>query len=129
MRLDSVRANPQAFGINVSKIVLSHGIARRRGQGDAVYDRVLTTLLLYLDSTRPEISHHLVYWIGTTNLAQEVDSAAVRRIGGCVERFGHLGPSAFAAVLDTHLKDLPLSAANGSREPAQIRRAAYRRRL
>ena len=99
------------------------GLARRRGQGDPIFDRVLTTLLQYLDATRPEISRNLVYWVATTNIAHEVDSAAIRRIGGRRERFGHLRAPAFASVLDTHLKGLPLASRNGHQDAADIRRA------
>jgi ATP-dependent 26S proteasome regulatory subunit len=96
------------------------GVARARGQ-DGIYDRVLTTLLQRLDSTREDLSKKLIIFIGTTNEPGAVDRAFLRRVGGTVEHFGRLGKRGFAAVLEKHLDGLPLASRNGC-TAQQIRR-------
>lgn len=88
------------------------GVARARGQ-DGIYDRVLTTILQRLDSTREELSGKLIIFIGTTNEPGAVDRAFLRRVGGTVEQFGRLGKRGFASVLEKHLNGLPLASNNG----------------
>jgi hypothetical protein len=88
------------------------GLARERGE-DAVYDRILTTALQRLDTTRPELRDKLIIYIATTNVAHQVDRAFLRRVGGTVECFGRLDRRSFAAVLRTHLRGLPIASVNG----------------
>jgi hypothetical protein len=85
------------------------GMARRRGQGEPIYDRIMATLLQHLDPGRAEVDESLVFWVATTNLMREVDPAALRRVGGTVERFGTLSRAAFADVLRAHLDELPVA--------------------
>lgn len=79
------------------------GLARQRG-GEQHHDRILTTALQRLDSSRPEMKNKLIVFIGTTNDAHNVDRAFLRRIGGTIEQFGRLDKDGFIAVLHKHLK-------------------------
>ena len=88
------------------------GLAATRGD-EPVYDRILTTVLQRLDTSRPELRNKLVLFIATTNMAHRLDHAFVRRIGGTVVPFGRLGRTDFVAVLDKHLQDRPVRV-NGS---------------
>ena len=93
------------------------GLARARGgSADGVYDRILTTALQRLDSTREDLKGKLILYIGTTNEPEQVDRAFMRRIGGTVEKFGRLGRKGFSAVLQKHLGGLPLARHNGCPE-------------
>lgn len=96
------------------------GVARSRGD-DGIYDRVLTTLLQRLDSTREELRSKLIIFIGTTNEPGAVDRAFLRRLGATIERFGHLNKRAFVSVLDKHLNELPFASSNGC-APREIQR-------
>ncbi len=96
------------------------GLAKARGQ-DAVYDRILTTALQRLDSTRPELKDKLIVFIGTTNEPQQVDRAFLRRIGGTVINFGRLTRLSFKAVLQKHLTGLPVASHNGT-PPEELQR-------
>jgi len=89
------------------------GLARSRGQ-EPIYDRILTTALQRLDPTRQDLRNKLIVFIGTTNDAQHVDRAFLRRIGGTIEHFGRLKRRAFEAVLEKHLAGRPILAQNGS---------------
>jgi ATP-dependent 26S proteasome regulatory subunit len=95
------------------------GVARARGQ-DAVYDRILTTALQQLDTTRPELRDKLIVIVATTNEPQCVDRAFFRRVGGTIERFGRLNRKACRAVLSKHLAGLPLAEHNGT-PPEELR--------
>jgi SpoVK/Ycf46/Vps4 family AAA+-type ATPase len=98
------------------------GIARARGT-DPIYDRILTTLLQRLDATRPELRNKLILYIGTTNEAQHVDRAFLRRIGAKTVQFHRLNRKAtFATVLQKHLTALPLCSNNGH-TPAELVRS------
>jgi SpoVK/Ycf46/Vps4 family AAA+-type ATPase len=88
------------------------GLARSRG-GEAVYDRILTTALQRLDTSRQELRDKLILFVATTNVVHQVDPAFLRRIGGRVERFGRLNRTAFVSVLETHLRGRPLAGVNG----------------
>jgi ATP-dependent 26S proteasome regulatory subunit len=92
------------------------GIARRRGSDhDGVYDRIQTTLLQRLDHTATRaLRDRLILLFATTNVASLIDPAWVRRVGGQSVSFGRLGRKAFAAVLEKHLRDVPLAADNGA---------------
>lgn len=86
------------------------GLARSRGQDDnnGIYDRILTTALQWLDSTRQELQEKLIVYLGTTNEPDTIDRAFLRRIGGTVDRFNRLDQQGFAQVLDKHLSKMPL---------------------
>ena len=88
------------------------GVARARGQ-EPIYDRILTTALERLDTTRPELRDKLILFVATTNVPQQVDPAFLRRVGGTIEHFGRLKRSEFAAVLDKQLADRPVAVTNG----------------
>jgi ATP-dependent 26S proteasome regulatory subunit len=88
------------------------GLARSRGQ-DPIYDRILTTALERLDTTRPGLREKLILFVATTNVPQQVDAAFLRRVGGTIEHFGRLKRSAFVSVLDKQLADRPVAVTNG----------------
>jgi hypothetical protein len=92
------------------------GIARRRGgDTDGVYDRIQTTLLQRLDHTATRaLRDRLILMFATTNVPHLIDPAWIRRVGGQSISFGRLGRKAFAAVLDKHLRDVPLVSDNGA---------------
>lgn len=83
------------------------GLARQRG-GEQHHDRILTTALQRLDSSRPEMKNKLIVFIGTTNDAHNVDRAFLRRIGGSIEQFGRLDKDGFHSVLTKHLNKVPV---------------------
>jgi ATP-dependent 26S proteasome regulatory subunit len=97
------------------------GLARARGGHDAVYDRILTTALQWLDPSRPELKDKLIVYLGTTNEPDQVDRAFLRRIGGNIDHFKRLGRKAFVAVLQKHLAKVPVLP-KGTRDPEQSRR-------
>ena len=102
------------------------GLAKARSSGhDSVYDRILTTALQWLDSTRPELRAKLIVYLGTTNEPEQVDRAFLRRIGGNIDHFGRLQRPGFGAVLSKHLARVPLLPENG--QPADAE--SVRRRL
>jgi ATP-dependent 26S proteasome regulatory subunit len=101
------------------------GLARARGGHDAIYDRILTTALQWLDATRPELREKLILYLGTTNEAEQVDRAFLRRIGAIIDRFGRLDRHGFAAVLQKHLNRVPVPANNGT-TPEEARRHILR---
>lgn len=88
------------------------GLGRSRGQ-DAIYDRLLTVMLQRLDPNREGLRDKLVVFLATTNEPQIVDPAFLRRVGGSVETFGRLNRTAFKAVLQKHLRDMPALSNNG----------------
>lgn len=88
------------------------GLARARGR-EQVYDRILTTALQRLDTSRPELRDKLILFVATTNVPEQVDPAFLRRVGGTVEHFGRLGRREFAAVLDKQLAERPVAVTDG----------------
>ena len=82
------------------------GLARARGT-EPVYDRILTTALPRLDTSRAELRDKLIIFIATTNVAHQVDHAFLRRVGGTIEHFGRLNRAGFIAVIDKHLQGCP----------------------
>lgn len=97
------------------------GFGRARGH-EAIYDRILTTLLERLDPNRQELSQRLIIFIATTNTPHLVDSALFRRIGGSIEHFGRLGRRSFSAVLEKHVRGLPAASRNGCSQAVIWRR-------
>jgi len=96
------------------------GVARARGD-DGIYDRVLSSLLQRLDSTREELRNKIIVFIGTTNEPGAVDRAFFRRLGATVESFGNLKKRGFVTVLEKHLDGLPFASSNGC-TPKEIQR-------
>ncbi len=101
------------------------GLARARGGHDAIYDRILTTALQWLDATRPELREKLILYLGTTNEAEQVDRAFLRRIGATIDRFGRLDRKGFVAVLQKHVNKVPV-AANSGTTPEDVGRTLVR---
>jgi hypothetical protein len=98
------------------------GLARSRGTaGDAVYDRIQTSVLERLDMNCGRLAGRLVIFLFTTNVPQLVDAAFLRRAGGTIERFGRLSRTSFARVLEKHLAGLPIAADCGT-DPRQRER-------
>lgn len=87
------------------------GLGRARGGGEPILDRILTTVLRRLDTSRPDLRDKLILFVGTTNVASQVDPAFLRRVGGTVEQFGRLSRADFVAMLRTHLQGRPLESA------------------
>jgi hypothetical protein len=96
-------------------------LARQRG-GDAIHDRIQTTLLTSLDPARGLFRDRLVLVLCTTNAPGLVDAAFRRRAGGTVSSFGKMDRFTFRAVLQKHLRGRPLLRANGASEEEQQRR-------
>ena len=88
------------------------GMGLARGQ-DAIYDRILTTILQRLDPNRAGLSDQLVVFLSTTNEQQIVDPAFLRRIGGTVEVFGRLSQKGFLEVLKKHIDGMPAQSVGG----------------
>jgi SpoVK/Ycf46/Vps4 family AAA+-type ATPase len=83
------------------------GMGRARGE-EAIYDRIMTTILQRLDPNREGLGDKLVVFLSTTNEPHIVDHAMLRRIGGTVESFGRLDQKGFVDVLKKHVKGLPM---------------------
>jgi hypothetical protein len=83
-------------------------LARARGSGDDVYDRIQTTALQRLDAHWRNMKDRLILFVFTTNIPQHVDPAFLRRSGGMIIRFGRLDRRSFVAVLEKHLRGLPV---------------------
>lgn len=100
------------------------GVALQRGRDqNEIFDRLLTTLLQRLDPIRPQLCEGMIVFLGTSNEAQQLDAAVMRRIGGTVHRFGRLGRRGFTAVLDKQLRGRPLAYGNGNLTAADRERA------
>lgn len=96
-------------------------LARTRGSGEPITERVQTTALDRLDANSPRLRERLVVYICTTNVPGMVDPAFLRRAGGTTEQFGRLGRQGFMAVLHKQLRDLPFRADYGSQKQAERR--------
>jgi proteasome-associated ATPase len=105
------------------------GLARARGSGDDVYDRIQTTALQRLDAHWRNMKDRLILFVFTTNIPQHVDPAFLRRSGGMIIPFGRLDRRAFVAVLEKHLRGLPVceaeSAATGDASRSNGRTHAH----
>ncbi len=99
------------------------GLARARGTGDAITERVQTTALERLDANNPRLRDRLAVFFCTTNVPSLVDPAFLRRAGGTSETFGRLDRRGFTSVLSKHLRELPFRADYGPQRQAE-RRAA-----
>ncbi|NNE91478.1 MAG: AAA family ATPase [Verrucomicrobiales bacterium] len=89
------------------------GIAKMRGQ-DSIFDRILTGILQRLDPNRPDVRDNLVIYLSTSNLPEAIDVAALRRVGGIIEKFGRLDRDGFRTVLEKQISRLPIK---GGPEP------------
>jgi ATP-dependent 26S proteasome regulatory subunit len=96
------------------------GMARERGH-EAVYDRIQSTLLQRLDVCAGNRLRDLpVICVFTTNVPSLVDPAFLRRAGGTSYRFGPLeSRKAFAAVLERHLRGIPVLDEDGAADEAR----------
>jgi hypothetical protein len=99
----------------------AEGLARERGQ-DAIYDRIMTTLLQRLDVTCRKLKNQLVISLFSTNKIQTLDAAFSRRGGSRIMEFTRLNRRAFAAVLQKHLQGLPFRPNNGEDQAALCRK-------
>lgn len=99
-------------------------LSRARGSDhEGVYDRIQTVALQRLDMTRPEFQDKLIIFLFTTNMPSLVDPAFIRRAGGTVETFGRVNdPRAFQAILEKHLRGLPMASENGYDQDVLLRR-------
>jgi ATP-dependent 26S proteasome regulatory subunit len=79
------------------------GLARQRGRHDAVYDRILTTLLQRLDDPTEDLARLPLVLISTTNRPDLIDAAMTRRLGRTA-KFTRLDREGLAAVLRTRLR-------------------------
>ena len=83
-------------------------LARTRGSDqEGIHDRILTTALQRLDTTK-HFKDRLVIFLFTTNVPHLVDPAFLRRAGGEVEHFGRLDKEGCDAVLTKHLSSRPV---------------------
>jgi ATP-dependent 26S proteasome regulatory subunit len=90
------------------------GLARQRGRHEAVYDRVLTTLLQRLDDPAEGLARLPLILISTTNRPDLIDAAMARRLGQQA-RFTRLDHEGLSAVLAKKLRP-QYPYANGQRE-------------
>lgn len=91
------------------------GLARARGD-EAVYDRIMTTILQRLDPNRHGLADQLIIILATTNHPHIVDPAMMRRIGGEIEHFGRLNAESFDQVFRKHVRGLPVAKKHGKNE-------------
>ena len=96
-------------------------LARARGEGDPIYDRIMTTGLERLDATCQKFKDQLVVFLFTSNVPHLVDPAFLRRAGGTIERFGRLDKRGFQAVLAKHIRELPFQEQYGAQDHAEQR--------
>jgi ATP-dependent 26S proteasome regulatory subunit len=109
---DEVFVTPDGREFHLPVIVIGEEIdalARTRGAGEDVHDRIMSTLLQRLDPNWGRTGDRLVLFFFTTNLQQHVDPAMLRRAGGKVVNFGSLDRRSFAGVIRTHLGGMPLA--------------------
>jgi ATP-dependent 26S proteasome regulatory subunit len=85
------------------------GMGRARGQ-EAIYDRIMTTILQRLDPNREGLANKMVVFISTTNEQHLIDPAFLRRIGGSVETFGRLDQKGFIDIMHKMSDGLPAQA-------------------
>lgn len=93
------------------------GMGRARGE-EAIYDRILTTILQRLDPNRSGLSDRLIVFLSTTNESKMVDPAFLRRIGGSIETFGRMNQKAFVEVIRKHVDGLPASNGHSTQKKA-----------
>ncbi len=96
-------------------------LARARGTGEPIGERVQATALERLDVNNPRLRDRLVIVLATTNFPDLVDTALARRVGGTTESFGRLSRRGFIAVLEKHLRGLKLRADLGEQDQAERR--------
>ncbi len=79
------------------------GLARQRGRHEAIYDRILTTLLQRLDDPTEDLARLPLILISTTNRPDLIDAAMSRRLG-LQAKFSRPDRDGLAAVLQTKLR-------------------------
>lgn len=98
-------------------------LARTRGgTPDATHDRIQTTALERLDHLSRDLGDKLILFLFTTNILAECDAAFVRRAGGEIVLFGHLGRRQFEAILAKQLRERPYRADLGADSAQAVRR-------
>lgn len=93
-------------------------LARTRGTGDSITERVQTTALERLDTNSSQLRDRLVIFVCTTNVPDMVDPAFLRRAGGTTEKFGRLSRESFSAVLGKQIRHMPFSESYGGQGKA-----------
>jgi hypothetical protein len=91
-------------------------LGRRRGmdEGNAVYDRVIGTLLQRLDDPTNDLAGIPLIIIASSNRPDMLDGAMWRRLANVVARFERLERQGFVAVLNKKIKaSYPLVSLNG----------------
>jgi ATP-dependent 26S proteasome regulatory subunit len=92
----------------------AEGLGRTRGANhDAIYDRILSSLLQRLDPNYQGLAREHIIFLSSTNEPHLVDPAFLRRLGGRIEKFGRLDRKAFAAVLSKHVTRVPVQNGRG----------------
>lgn len=92
----------------------SIGRQRSEGEGNAVYDRVIGTLLQRLDDPTDDLGKLPLITIATSNRPDILDIAMYRRLANVVARFPRLDGEAFFAVLSKKIKPTyPIVSNNG----------------
>lgn len=117
---EEVFITPDGREFHLPVIVIGEEIdalARTRGVGEDVHDRIMSTLLQRLDTNWGRMSDRLALFFFTTNLPQHVDPAMLRRAGGKVVNFGSLDRRTFAGVIRAHLRGMPLVVPAGVSDP------------
>jgi ATP-dependent 26S proteasome regulatory subunit len=79
-------------------------LARARGTGEPIGERIQTTALERLDVNSPRLRERMVVVLSTTNVPGIVDQAFLRRAGGTITHFGRLDRRGFSSVLAKHLR-------------------------
>jgi ATP-dependent 26S proteasome regulatory subunit len=96
-------------------------VARARGTGEPIGERIQATLLERMDVNSPRLKDRMVILLATSNVPQLVDPALLRRAGGTAEHFGRLNRRGCMAVLNKHLSGRQFEASLGSQEEAERR--------
>lgn len=96
-------------------------IARARGTGEPIGERIQATLLERMDVNSPRLKDRMVIILATSNVPNLVDPALLRRAGGTAEHFGRLNRHSCRAVLSKHLRQRHFIASLGPQEEAERR--------
>ncbi len=97
------------------------GLARARGTGEPISERIQTTALERLDINSPRMRNRLVLVVATSNVIGIVNQAFLRRVGGTITHFGRLTRGSFRSVLAKHLQKRCFSEDYGPQETAEKR--------
>jgi len=95
------------------------GLARARGTGEPISERIQTTALERLDVNSPRMRNRLALVVATSNVVGLVDQAFLRRVGGTITHFGRLTRKGFRSVLAKHLRGRRFREDYGPQEAAE----------